>query len=116
MANSITFQDNQYQIGDMIDIMYRIKEGEKERQQKFSGILMKITGKNDATRMITARRISKSGIGVERILPLASPFIASIALSKKGGARRSKIYFIRELSDRNLRRKVFHKASTKKQA
>ncbi len=95
----------------MVDIMYRIREGEKERQQKFSGIIMKITGKDDATRMFTTRRVTKAGIGVERIIPLHSPFIASISLVKKGGARRAKIYFIRELSDRNLRRKIFHKAN-----
>lgn len=108
MAHSISFQDNTYQVGDTLDLMYRIVEGDKERTQRFTGILMKVRGKDENTRMITVRRITKSGIGVERIIPLNSPFIASMKLVKKGAARRSKLYFIRELSDKNLRRKIYN--------
>lgn len=108
MAHSITFQDISYQVGDTVDLMYRILEGGKERQQRFTGIIIQVRGKSEATRMITVRRNTKSGIGVERIIPLASPFIASMKLVKKGAARRAKLFFIRELSDKNLRRKIYN--------
>lgn len=108
MAHSISFQDNTYQVGDTLDLMYRIVEGGKERVQRFTGILIKVRGKDENTRMITVRRNTKSGIGVERIIPLNSPFISSMKLVKKGAARRSKLYFIRELSDKNLRRKIYN--------
>jgi len=108
MAHSINFQENTYEVGDTLDLMYRIVEGGKERLQRFTGILIQVRGKDQATRMITVRRNTKSGIGVERIIPLDSPFISSMKLVKKGAARRSKLFFIRELSDKNLRRKIYN--------
>ena len=97
MANSIKYKELTFNIGDMLDIFYKIKEGEKERIQKFSGMLIKFRGVNDALRMITARRITRSGIGVERIIPLASPFISDIKIAKKGRYTKAKAYFVRGL-------------------
>ncbi len=112
MANSIKYKELSFNIGDMLDIFYKIKEGEKERIQKFTGMLIKFRGVNDAVRMITTRRITRSGIGVERIIPLASPFISDIKLSKKGHYTKAKAYFVRGLSDQNLRRKIFKHSKT----
>lgn len=112
MANSFSYQEETYNVSDTIDLVYKIKDGEKERQQKFTGMLLQIRGKDDATRMITIRKITRSGIGVERIIPLSSPFIASIKLAKKGNYKKSKSYFVRGLSDQQLRRKIYrHKSS-----
>lgn len=107
MANSFKYQDKSYNVSDTLDIVYRIKEGEKERQQKFTGMLLQVRGKDEATRMITVRKITRSGIGVERIIPLSSPFIASISLAKKGNYVKAKAFFVRGLSDQQLRRKIY---------
>lgn len=107
MANLIKYQDNTFHIGDTISLSYKIKEGEKERKQAFKGILIKMKGDRPETKMITVRKISRSGIGVERIVPLISPFLTAIKLIKKGRVRRSKLYFIRELSGQQLIKKVY---------
>jgi large subunit ribosomal protein L19 len=107
MANSINFKETDYKVGDTITINYIIKEGDKERQQLFKGILLKIKGDSDANRMITVRKISKVGIGVERIIPLASPFIGSIKLDKKSNYRKAKLLFIRDLSESQVRNKLY---------
>lgn len=108
MANSIKYKDAMITIGDTVDLDYKIIEGEnKERIQQFSGIAIKIKGDSDETRMITLRKISKSGIGVERIFPLASPFIDKIVISKKSSFSKSRAYFIRNLSQKSLRQKLY---------
>ena len=109
MANSFKYQDNTYRIGDTVTLTYKIKEGEKERKQLFKGIIIKFRGQTPETKMLTIRKISKSGIGVERIIPLISPFIASIKLVKKGINRRAKIYYIRNLSGQKLTQQLYRK-------
>jgi large subunit ribosomal protein L19 len=109
MANKFTFKDASYNVGDTIEIAYKIKEGEKERIQKFAGIVMKIKGDSLETRMITARKMSRAGIGVERIIPLNSPFIANIEMVKKGTFRKSRLSFIRDLSAAQIRHKIYRK-------
>ena len=75
MANSFTYKDKSFRIGSTVDITYKFKEGEKERKQIFKGILIQIKGATPQTKMITVRKISRSGVGVERIIPLISPFL-----------------------------------------
>jgi large subunit ribosomal protein L19 len=108
MANVLTYKDNSFNIGDTITIDYKIKEGEKFRIQQFAGILLKIRGMTPETRMITVRKMSKAGIGVERIIPVASPFIDAITLTKKSNNKKARVYYVRELSDKKLRRKLYH--------
>ena len=110
MANQIIFQDNPFAVGDTIKVSYKIKEGaNKERVQDFEGILLRIKGHNIENRMITVRKMSKDGIGIERIIPITSPFIATIKLMKKSNYTKSKLYFVRELSDQKLRNKLYSK-------
>ena len=117
MANQITFKDKNFNIGDTISIDYRIKEADgKERIQAFAGILLKVKGHNDENRMITVRKMSKDGIGIERILPLISPFISDIKIVKKSNYQKSKLYFVRELSDQKLRNKLYSKKKAAKTA
>lgn len=106
MANHFLYQDKIIPVGSTIGVTYRFKEGEKERKQVFKGTLIKVRGNTPATRMITVRKISKSGIGVERIIPLTSPFLEKITVLKKSSSRKAKLYFIRELSKRQLRTKI----------
>ena len=108
MANSINLNENLYTVGDMITVDYKIIEGEnKERIQQFQGILTSIKGTSPERKMITIRKISKSGIGVERIIPVTSPFIAKITLEKKSNNQKAKLYYLQNLSDQQLRQKLF---------
>lgn len=110
MANKITYKEASFAVGDTISIDYRIKEGNKERIQVFKGILMKVKGHDDNNRMITVRKISNTGVGVERIIPLMSPYISAIKLDKKSSYTKSKLNFIRDLSGQQLRRKLYKQA------
>lgn len=111
MANQLIYKNKKFNIGDTISLHYKIKEGDKERIQIFKGILIKVRGNSPETKTFTIRKISKSGIGVERIIPLSSPYIEDILLIKKTSYKRSKAYFIRNLSDKNLRKKLYGKSS-----
>ncbi len=110
MANSIKYKDADLTIGDTISINYKIKEGDKERVQLFQGILLRIKGNDKESKMITVRKVSKEGIGIERIIPLESPNIASITVDKKSLYSKSKLYFLRNLSDRQVRFKLYRKS------
>ncbi len=107
MANSFKYKDKTFAVGDTVSINYKIKEGDKERTQLFKGILIRVKGDNDANRMITVRKMSHTGIGIERIIPLASANIVSINISKKTNQSKSKIYYIRNLSEQELKKKLY---------
>jgi large subunit ribosomal protein L19 len=112
MANSFLFKEKQIKVGDMIAINYKIKEGDKERLQLFKGILVKIKGDSDTARMITVRKVTRSGIGVERIIPLMSPYIQSLELVKTSSYNKAKLYFIRNLSETLLKSKLYQPKKT----
>lgn len=107
MANSITYKDVEFSVGDIISIDYKIKEGTKERSQIFEGIITKIKGVDEANRMITVRKMSNIGIGVERIIPLSSPFISKIKRVKKSTYTKAKLNFLPSLSGQQIRHKIF---------
>lgn len=88
--------------GDTITVAYRIKEGDKERLQKFRGVVLQISGATPFTKTFTVRKIS-SGVGVERIFPFQSPFIDSIEVNKVGHVRRARIFYLRNLSGKKAR-------------
>ncbi len=84
----------QFEIGDTVDVHQRILEGQKERVQIFSGVV--ISRRGDGTReMFTVRRIVQ-GEGVERQFPLHSPKIAKIEVKRTGVVRRAKLYYLRD--------------------
>lgn len=101
-ANGKAAQYPAFKAGDTITVTYRIKEGDKERLQKFKGVVIQLRGASPATKTFTIRKVS-SGIGVERIFPLNSPFIDSIELNKVGKVRRARIFYFRELSGKKAR-------------
>lgn len=92
----------QFKGGDTITVTYRIKEGDKERLQKFRGVVIQISGSTPFTKTFTVRKIA-SGVGVERIFPFQSPFIDSIELNKVGHVRRARIFYLRNLSGKKAR-------------
>ena len=83
-----------FRVGDTIAVHYKIVEGDKERVQIFSGtvIMRKGSGINST---FTVRRIVNNE-GVERIFPLHSPFISSIAVKRSGERRRAKLFYLRD--------------------
>ena len=101
----------EFKAGDTITVTYRIKEGDKERLQKFRGVVIQICGATPYTRTFTIRKIS-SGVGVERIFPYELPAIESIELNKVGKVRRARIFYLRNLAGKKARIKE-KKFSTK---
>ncbi len=87
--------------GDTITVSYKIKEGNKERIQQFQGVVLQRRG-SGATETFTVRKMS-GNIGVERIFPIASPFIDSITVTKHGRVRRARIFYFRELTGKSAR-------------
>ena len=101
-ANEKAASYPKFKAGDTLIVTYRIKEGDKERLQKFKGVVIQIKGGSPATKTFTIRKIS-NGIGVERIFPFNSPFIESIEVNKVGKVRRARIFYLRELSGKKAR-------------
>ena len=91
----------EFSAGDTITVTYKIKEGEKERLQNFQGVVLQRVG-SGPTETFTVRKIS-SGIGVERIFPIASPFIDAIEVKKHGEVRRARIFYLRGLTGKKAR-------------
>jgi large subunit ribosomal protein L19 len=109
MANSFKLNDELFQVGDTVKLIYKIKEGEKEREQAFTGILLQIKGDSPQNKMITLRRMSKSGVGVERIIPLSSPYLIKLSGVSSSTFTKAKSYFVRDLSEAEIRRKIYKK-------
>lgn len=107
MANSVSYQNQIFNIGDTISVHYKLKEGDKERIQIFKGILIKLKGNKPETKMITVRKTSKTGVSIERIFPLNSPYIDKIVPIKKTSYTKAKAYFIRNLSEQKIRQKLY---------
>ena len=82
-----------FKVGDGVRVHTRVVEGDKERIQIFSGIVIGRKGRG-LNETFTVRRISY-GEGVERIFPLHSPRIAKVEVEKQGKARRAKLNYLR---------------------
>lgn len=83
-----------FSVGDTVDVATRIIEGEKERVQVFSGVVImrKGAGINET---FTVRRIVNNE-GVERIFPVHSPFISKVTVKRSGDTRRAKLFYLRD--------------------
>ncbi len=90
-----------FKAGDTITVTYKIREGEKERLQNFQGIVLQRVGSHP-TGTFTVRKMSGT-IGVERIFPIASPFIDEIKVNKRGVVRRARIFYLRGLTGKKAR-------------
>lgn len=91
----------EFEIGDTVDVHTRILEGEKERVQIFSGVV--IARRGDGMReSFTVRRIV-AGEGVERTFPTNTPKIAKIEVKRHGRVRRAKLYYLRDRTGKATR-------------
>jgi large subunit ribosomal protein L19 len=111
MALKATHKNTDFGVGDTIRVIQNIVEEGKKRKQTFEGIVIGIKGKGSG-KTFTVRRMGTQQIGIERIYPLASPTLEKISVTKKGvrGIRRSKLYFIRKKSRKEIE-KIYSRAS-----
>ena len=82
-----------FEIGDVVDVRCRIREGEKERTQMFTGTVIARKGRG-VNETFTVRRMVGSE-GVERIFPLHSPNVLDVRAIRSGKTRRAKLYYLR---------------------
>ncbi|MGR3309310.1 MAG: 50S ribosomal protein L19 [Candidatus Brocadiales bacterium] len=103
----------QFNVGDTVDVLVKIVEGDKERIQVFNGTVIAKRG-GGVRETFTVRRIVQ-GEGVERIFPLHSPKIVDIKVKKFAKVRRAKLYYLRERSGKaaRLKEKFVGKTETK---
>lgn len=98
---SAKFGEDILHIGDMIRVHAQIVEGGKTRIQPYEGILIRIQGR-DVNKTFTVRKIGAAGVGVERTWPLNAKSIVKIEVKKKTtGVRRSKLYYLRNLTGKS---------------
>ena len=122
--NKYSKKPKDFQVGDVVDVHVRIREGEKERVQIFSGTVIRIRGGGENVRStFTVRRIV-AGEGVERVFPFHSPRIEKVTVKRPGKVRRAKLYYLRDrvgkatkVKERRVERpKKTAKKKTKKKA
>ena len=85
----------EFRVGDTVNVGVRIIEGKKERIQAYEGVVISRKG-TGVSETFTVRKMS-GGIGVERTFPIHSPKLDSITVTRKGKARRAKLYYARDI-------------------
>jgi len=103
MSNKNKNSNNSYDFrsGDTIELGVKVTEGERTRIQNFKGVVIKIRG-TGVGKSFTVRK-SDQNFGVERTFPYECPSIDSVKVLRKGKVRRSKLYYLRGLSEKRSR-------------
>jgi large subunit ribosomal protein L19 len=99
-----------FEIGDIVDVHCRIKEGDKERVQIFTGTVISRKGRG-INENFTVRRIVNNE-GIERIFPLNSPNILDIKAVRSGKTRRAKLYYLRQRTGKAVKLAQRHSEHT----
>jgi large subunit ribosomal protein L19 len=92
--SSLKSDPPKFEVGDTVDVHTRILEGEKERIQIFSGVVIGRSGAGTREMFIVRRTIG--GEGVERKFPVHSPRVAKVEVKRSGIVHRAKLYFLRD--------------------
>lgn len=87
--------------GDTVIVKVKIKEGDREREQAFEGVVIAVRNRGLHS-AFTVRKIS-NGVGVERVFQTHSQAIAGIEVKRRGDVRRAKLYYLRELTGKAAR-------------
>ncbi len=90
-----------FAVGDTVKVHVKIREGEKERVQLFTGVVIARDG-GGGTETFTVRRVSH-GVGVERVFPVHSPHLEKIEIERSAHVRRAKLYYQRKLTGKKAR-------------
>ncbi len=99
-----------FEIGDIVDVHCRIREGDKERTQVFTGTVIARRGRG-INENFTVRRIVNNE-GVERIFPLHSPNVLNVRAIRSGKTRRAKLYYLRKRTGKAVRLAQRHSTHT----
>jgi large subunit ribosomal protein L19 len=99
--------------GWTIRINQRIQEGSKTRVQAFEGMVISQKHGAEGGATITVRKTT-DGIGVEKTFPVYLPSIESVAIIKKSKTRRAKLYYLRDKTAKEIRKKVRTEIATVK--
>ncbi len=99
-----------FEIGDLVDVHCRIREGAKTRIQIFSGTVIARKGRG-INETFTVRRVSGDE-GVERIFPVNSPNVVDVRAIRSGKTRRAKLYYLRQRSGKGIRLAQRHSEHT----
>ena len=99
-----------FEIGDIVDVHCRIKEGDKERIQIFTGTVISRKGRG-INENFTVRRIVNNE-GIERIFPINSPNVVDIKAIRSGKIRRAKLYYLRQRTGKAVRLAQRHSSHT----
>lgn len=94
----------EFRPGDTVKVHFRIVEGERERIQVFTGVVIKKKNAGIGS-TFTVRQVFH-GVGVERTFPLHSPLLEKVEMAARGHVRRAKLYYLRGLSRRKSRLKL----------
>lgn len=100
-----------FEIGDTVEVHCKIKEGDKERVQIFSGTVIARRGRG-INEMFTVRRIVNNE-GVERVFPINSPNVLDVRAIRSGKVRRAKLYFLRDRTGKATRLRQRHSSHTR---
>jgi large subunit ribosomal protein L19 len=113
MALKAKHKETTFGVGDTVRVIQKIIEKEKSRTQAFEGVVIAIKGRGMG-KTFTVRRIGVQQIGIERIFPIASPFIEKVEVVRHGmrGVRRAKLYYTRSKSRKEIE-KIYSRASKK---
>ncbi len=87
--------------GDTVRVLYKVREGAKERVQVFEGVCIGRRG-GGTGETFTVRKIS-GGVGVERVFPLHAPTVGGVEVVRRGRVRRAKLYYLRGLRGKAAR-------------
>ena len=85
--------DHSFKVGDGVRVSTKVREGDKERTQVFSGIVIARKG-GDVQETFTVRRVS-FGEGVERTFPVHSPNIEKIEVERVSQVMRARLFYLR---------------------
>lgn len=91
----------EFGIGDTVRVHTKIVEGDRERIQIFTGMVIARSGKRE-NETFTVRRVIY-GEGVERVFPLHSPKVDKIEVTRRGKVRRAKLYYLKEKVGKSAR-------------
>ena len=91
--SSLKPEVSKFEVGDTVDVHCRILEGDKERIQIFSGVVIARKG-HGIHESFTVRRISY-GEGVERVFPVNSPNIDKVEIESESEPMRARMYYLR---------------------
>jgi large subunit ribosomal protein L19 len=90
-----------FAVGDTVEVHTRILEGNKERVQVFSGVVIARRGQGTGESFIVRRIVA--GEGVERTFPVNTPKIAKIEIKRHGRVRRAKLFYLRDRTGKATR-------------